>query len=94
VWALHGLCGLWGGVACGIFGLASFGGMGGVSFWSQVVGSLLGAVYAVAAGAIVYTVVDILMSFRLSAEEERRGADLSIHKIGANPEEDVRLGRI
>jgi Amt family ammonium transporter len=68
--------------------------MGGVSLWSQVVGSLLGAVYAVAAGAIVYTVVDILLSLRLSAEEERRGADLSIHKIGANPEEDVRLGRI
>ena len=28
------------------------------------------------------------------AEDERRGADLSIHKIGANPEEDVRMGRV
>ena len=28
VWALHGLCGLWGGIACGIFGLEVFGGIG------------------------------------------------------------------
>ncbi len=46
VWPLHGLCGLWGGIACGIFGLTAFGGMGGVSFWSQLFGSLMGAAYA------------------------------------------------
>src|SRR5262245_22655743 len=45
VWPLHGLCGLWGGIACGIFGLKAFGGLGGVSFLSQLVGSLMGAVY-------------------------------------------------
>jgi len=94
VWPLHGLCGLWGGIACGIFGLTAFGGMGGVSFWSQLVGSVLGAGYAAVAGLIIYTVVDVLFGFRLSPEDERRGADLSIHKIGANPEEDVRMGRI
>ena len=94
VWPLHGLCGLWGGIACGIFGLASFGGLGGVSFLSQLVGSVLGAAYAVVAGMIIYTLVDVLFGFRLSAEDERRGADLAIHKIGANPEEDVRLGRV
>jgi Amt family ammonium transporter len=94
VWPLHGLCGLWGGIACGIFGLATFGGMGGVSFWSQVVGSVLGAAYAALAGFIIYALVDVLFGFRMGAEEERRGADLSIHKIGANPEEDMRLGRL
>jgi Amt family ammonium transporter len=35
-----------------------------------------------------------MLGIRLSPEEERQGADLSIHKIGANPEEDVRLGRV
>ena len=40
VWALHGLCGLWGGIACGIFGLELLGGVGGVSFASQVAGSV------------------------------------------------------
>ena len=28
VWPLHGLCGLWGGIACGIFGLTVLGGTG------------------------------------------------------------------
>jgi Amt family ammonium transporter len=93
VWALHGLCGLWGGIACGIFGLTIFGGMGGVSFWSQLIGSVMGAAYALVAGYIIYSVVDILFGFRLAAEDERRGADLSIHSIGANPEEDVRMPR-
>jgi Amt family ammonium transporter len=31
VWPLHGLCGAWGGVACGIFGSKALGGIGGVS---------------------------------------------------------------
>ena len=50
VWPLHGLCGLWGGIACGIFGLKAFGGLGGVTFASQLVGSLMGAAYGAAGG--------------------------------------------
>jgi len=34
------------------------------------------------------------LGLRLSAEEEHRGADLAVHKISANPEEDVRMGRV
>jgi Amt family ammonium transporter len=94
VWALHGLCGLWGGIACGIFGLTALGGMGGVTFTSQLAGSLMGAAYGALAGFVIYGAVDTVMGLRLSAEEERRGADLTVHKIGANPEEDVRMGRI
>ena len=94
VWPLHGLCGLWGGIACGIFGLKAFGGLGGVSFASQLVGSLMGAAFGALAGFVIYGAVDMLLGLRLSAEDERRGADLAVHKIGANPEEDVRMGRI
>jgi Amt family ammonium transporter len=89
VWSLHGLCGLWGGVACGIFGLASLGGLGGVTFLSQLVGSLGGALYALAAGFLVYGLLRRTVGIRLSAEEEHRGADLAIHKIGANPEAEM-----
>jgi Amt family ammonium transporter len=94
VFPLHGLCGLWGGIACGIFGLKTFGGLGGVSFSSQLIGSLMGAAYGALAGFIIYGAVDTLLKLRLSPEEERRGADLAIHKISANPEEDVRMGRL
>lgn len=89
VWALHGLCGLWGGVACGIFGLANLGGIGGVSFMGQLLGSLGGAAFALVAGFIVYGGLARTVGIRLTQEEERRGADLSIHKIGANPESDI-----
>jgi Amt family ammonium transporter len=94
VWALHGLCGLWGGIACGIFGLTALGGLGGVTFASQLVGSLAGALFGFIAGTVIYFIVDKLFGFRMSADDERRGADLAIHKIGANPEDDVRLGRV
>src|SRR3990170_1505167 len=93
VWALHGLCGLWGGIACGIFGLQAFGGLGGVTFASQLVGSIGGAAFGVLAGTVVYWLVDKAFGFRMSADDERQGADISIHSIGANPEDDVRMGR-
>jgi Amt family ammonium transporter len=91
VWALHGLCGLWGGIACGIFGLEALGGLGGVTFASQLVGSLAGAAFGLAVGIVVYGLLRVTVGIRLSPEEERQGADLAIHKIQANPEEDVRM---
>ena len=87
VWPLHGLCGLWGGIAAGIFGLAQLGGMGGVSPLVQIVGSLAISAYAFAAGLVIYTVAKRFVGIRLSDEQQRRGADLSIHSIGAMPEE-------
>ncbi len=89
VWPLHGLCGLWGGIACGIFGLEALGGLGGVSFLSQLVGSVVGAAYAFAAGALVYGLLKITTGIRLTEEEEFQGADISIHKVSAYPEEDL-----
>lgn len=86
VWPLHGLCGLWGGVACGIFGLEALGGMGGVSTLGQILGSLVVSAYAFAAGLVIYMIVKRLVGIRLTDEQQRRGADLSIHSIGAEPE--------
>ncbi|KZN12310.1 ammonium transporter [Marinomonas sp. TW1] len=83
VWPLHGVCGLWGGIAAGIFGLEQFGGLGGVSFYAQVIGSLLGAIVALISGLIVYGVIKSISGLRLSEEDEFNGADLAIHKIGS-----------
>lgn len=91
VWPLHGMCGVWGGVAAGIFGLQALGGMGGVAFLSQLVGSAAGAAYALVGGLAVYGILRATIGLRLTPEEERRGADLSIHAISANPELDLKV---
>ena len=90
VWPLHGLAGVWGGLACGVFGTQMFGGLGGVSFLAQLIGTVGGVAVAVIAGYIIYGGLKSLMGIRMSEEEEYQGADLSIHKITANPEEDIR----
>ena len=89
VWPLHGLCGTWGGVAAGIFGLPALGGLGGVSWQAQVLGTLLGVVWALVAGTVVYGGLKMTMGLRLSPEEEFEGADLSIHHISASPEREA-----
>ncbi len=88
VWPLHGLCGLWGGIAAGIFGLESLWGMGGVTFTSQLAGSVLGAAIGGLFGFVVYGLLKKTVGIRLSEEEEFIGADLSIHKVSAYPEDD------
>ena len=86
VWPLHGLCGAWGGIAAGIFGLEAMGGIGGVTFMSQLVGTLMGVGIALVGGFVVYGVLKAVIGIRLSEEDEYQGADLSIHKIKANPD--------
>ncbi|GHD68425.1 ammonium transporter [Jeongeupia chitinilytica] len=88
VWPLHGICGAWGGIAAGLFGLEALGGAGGVSFLAQLVGTLMGCTIAFAGGFVVYGVLKKTVGLRLSDEEEFNGADLSIHKITATPERE------
>lgn len=88
VWPLHGLCGVWGGIAAGIFGLKEMGGTGNVSLVSQLIGTGLGVVVAFAGGFVVYGALKKIVGIRLDPEEEFNGADLSIHKISATPERE------
>jgi Amt family ammonium transporter len=90
VWPLHGVVGTWGGIAAGIFGSTTLGGLGGVSFLSQLTGSLLAVIYALVTGFVVYKVIDKVCGFRLDQDQEFAGADLSIHHIDAYPEDTVR----
>ena len=86
VWPLHGLCGAWGGIACGIFGPKSMGGLGGVSMGAQLIGTGMGIAVALVGGAVLYGTLKATMGLRLTAEEEFDGSDLTIHKISATPE--------
>ncbi len=89
VWPLHGVIGTWGGISTGIFGAKALGGLGGVSFFAQLSGSLLAVVYALITGFVVYYLIDKFFGFRLDEEAEFMGPDLSIHKVHAYPEERV-----
>lgn len=88
VWPLHGLCGLWGGLAAGIFGAKALGGIGGISFLGQLIGSALGVSIALAGGLIVYGVLKMTFGIRMTQEEEYEGADLSVHRISATPDRE------
>lgn len=90
VWPLHGVVGTWGGISAGIFGTTTLGGLGGVTFMAQLVGSLLAVVYALITAFVVYKLIDVVSGFRLDQEQEFNGADLSVHRINAYPEENVR----
>ncbi len=89
VWPLHGLCGAWGGIAAGIFGLPAFGGVGGVSFLSQLIGTGLGLSVAAVGGLLIYGFLRLTVGLRLDPEDEFAGADLTIHKISASPEKEA-----
>ncbi|HEX8987657.1 MAG TPA: ammonium transporter [Rhodocyclaceae bacterium] len=89
VWPLHGLCGAMGGILAGVFGAKALGGMGGVSFMSQLIGTLMGVVIAFVGGYIVYGLLKKFVGIRLDTEQEFNGADLSIHNITASPERET-----
>jgi len=89
VWPLHGVCGAWGGIAAGIFGTQAFGGLGGVSFMSQLAGTALGVVIAVVGAFIIYGGLKYSVGIRMDPEQEFSGADLSIHKISSTAEREV-----
>jgi Amt family ammonium transporter len=89
VWPLHGLCGTWGGIAAGIFGLPSLGGLGGVNVFAQLIGTLSGVAWAVLSSFLLYGLLKVTMGLRLSQEEEFEGADLSIHKINSSPDREA-----
>jgi Amt family ammonium transporter len=88
VWSLHGVCGVWGALAAGIFGLKALGGVGGVSFTAQLIGTLLAIVIALISGGVIYGLLKRFVGIRLTEEQEFEGADLTIHRISSTPKYD------
>lgn len=57
-----------------------------MSFWSQLPGTLAGVLIAFTGGPVIDGPLKLVMGLRLTAEQEYLGADLSIHKITAQPD--------
>ena len=88
VWPLHGLCGVWGGIAAGIFGQQALGGLGGVSLMAQLIGTGVAVIIALVGGTIVYGALKLTLGLRMDPEDEYAGADLSIHHVSATPDSE------
>lgn len=70
-WPVHGLCGIWGGIATGIFG--------GHPLGAQIVGSIAIPIWAFGTSLILFYVIKMLGVLRVSPEEEEQGLDVSEH---------------
>ena len=76
--SVHGVCGIWGTLAVGIFGTAVF--------MTQLIGTLAVSIAAFAFSLIVFGILKVLIGVRVSPEEEAKGLDLSEHGQEAYPD--------
>lgn len=74
-WPVHGLCGIWGGIATGIFG--------GHPLVAQIIGSVAIPVWAFAASFALFSFIKAVGALRVTPEEEQAGLDLTEHGMGA-----------
>ena len=81
---VHGLCGVWGGLATGIFGTAE-----GLSFVTQLIGTAVISAWAFFTMLVVFAILKGIGILRVSAEEETRGLDISEHGMHAYPQSQL-----
>lgn len=72
---VHGLCGIWGGVATGIFGDYDLG--------VQILGSVVIPLYAFFMMLFLFLILKVIGQLRVSEEDELKGLDLSEHGMQA-----------
>ncbi len=84
-WAIHGMGGLWGTFATGIFAAVAICGISGLvegnvhTFFVNGLCALVAMVFAFTVTYIIAVIVDRTMGLRISADEEYVGMDISQH---------------
>ena len=88
---VHGMCGIWGTLAVGIFGRASLGlanegfiyGGNPMQLGIQMVGSVAAIVFVVVCMGVIFKLIDLTIGLRVGREEELRGLDIGEHGMEA-----------
>lgn len=70
--SVHGVCGIWGTLAVGIFSADA-------SFFSQLVGTISVSLAAFVSAFVIFYIIKLAMGVRVTAEQEAEGLDLSEH---------------
>ena len=76
--SVHGVCGIWGTLAVGIFG--------GANIITQLIGTLSYFLFACIVAGIIFGILKAMGQLRVSAEEEIEGLDLGEHDANAYPD--------
>lgn len=88
---VHGMNGVWGTLAIGLFGQKALGlsfnglflGGGLAQFWIQLIGVASAVLFVVTAMYFVFKLIDLTIGLRVSREEELRGLDIGEHGLEA-----------
>ena len=84
-WAIHGMGGLWGALATGIFAVAAVNGASGLiegnvhQFVANAIGAFAALIYAFVVTYVLAVVIDKTIGLRVTEEEEYVGLDISQH---------------
>ncbi len=84
--AVHGICGMWGTMSLGLFGLASLGASDGLFYGGgfnpllvQALGTAVISLVAFGSNFVLWSILKAVMGIRVSAEEEITGLDVAEH---------------
>ena len=89
--ALHGLCGIWGVIAVGIFSLPDSGNAGLLygnyqQLGFQFLGAVVTAAWSIGTSYICFTLIDICVGLRVTLNDEKVGMDEAHHGGSAYPD--------
>jgi len=85
--SVHGVCGLWGTLSCGLFNMESglFYGGGLKQLGVQAVGAGAAFVWAFGIGVALFFIISKTIGLRVTPEEELKGLDIGEHGMEAYP---------
>jgi len=85
---VHGMCGIWGTICVGIFGIKGLNGLANNGFiyggnptqlGIQMVGSIATVAFVLVTMGIIFKLIDVTVGLRVSRTEELRGLDIGEH---------------